>query len=240
MFEKSAFLYDVYYSFLDYATASSELHALIQQLNPNAKTLLDVACGTGKYLENLREHYQVEGLDILPDLLEIARERCPEVPFHQGDMVDFNLGHRFDVVTCLFCSIGYVKTIENAELAVACMARHLRPGGILVVEPWVSPENCWINRVSAEFTDKPNLKIVRMYTHKIEGRTSVFDINYLVGTPEGVTYFKEREQMGLFTHEEYIRAFEKAGLTVSHYDRGLFPKHNYGLYIGLNNKLESK
>lgn len=234
MFEKSAKFYDAYYSFLDYPTASKELHTLIQQFNPSARTLLDVACGTGKHLESLREHYQVEGLDILPDLLEIARERCPEVPFHQGDMIDFDLGRRFDVVTCLFCSIGHLKTIENAELAVANMARHLQPGGILVVEPWVSPEKCWTNRVTADFIDEPELKIVRMYTHEIEGRTSVFEINNLVGTPKGVTYFKELEVLGLFTHEEYIKAFEKADLEVFHLDRGLFPKHNYGLYIGLS------
>lgn len=237
MFEKSAALYDSYYSFLDYSTASLELRSIIRQLDPNAETLLDVACGTGKYLKNLRKYYRVEGLDINPELLDIARERCPGVPFHELDMVKFDLGNKFDVVTCLFVSISYVKTIENAEAAVASMARHLNPGGILIIEPWVSPENCWTDKVTAEFTESTDLKIVRMYTHEIEGKISVFDINYLVGTPEGVSYFKERQELGLFTHEEYTDAFEKAGLSVTHYDRGLFPKHNYGLYIGINGRL---
>ncbi len=237
MFEKSSNIYDEYYSFLDYSAASGKLHTLIQQFNPKANILLDVACGTGKHLEYLKEHYQVEGLDMNPDLLEISRKRCPEVPFHQENMIAFNLTHKFDVITCLFCSIGHVKTIENAEMALACMAHHLRPGGILIIEPWVSPENCWTNKVTADFVDKPDLKIVRMYTHEIEGRVSVFDINYLIGTPQGVKYFKEREEMGLFTHEEYIDMFEKAGLEVSYDEQGfLFPKHKYGLYIGFKNK----
>jgi SAM-dependent methyltransferase len=232
MFEQSAALYDAYYGFLDYVTAAAELRALIRQLHPGATSLLDVACGTGKYLEHLRGDYRVEGLDLLPGFLEIARQRCPGVPFHQGDMADFRLGHRFDVVTCLFCSIGHMKTVEDVERAVACMARHLESRGLLIVEPWISPEKCWTNRVTADFTDLPDLKIVRMYTHEIEGRASVFDINYLVGTPQGVRHFTEREELGLFTHEEYTRAFEKAGLAVAHHDRGLFPKHNYGLYVG--------
>ncbi len=237
MCEKSAYIYDECYSFLVYSAASRKLHAIIQQLNPNTKTLLDVACGTGKHLELLNEHYQVQGLDINPDLLEIARKRCPEVPFHQENMVAYNLAQKFDVITCLFCSIGHVKTIENAKIALACMARHLRSGGILIIEPWVSPERCWTNRVTADFTDEPELKIMRMYTHEIEGRVSVFDINYLIGTPQGVKYFKEREEMGLFTHEEYIDMFEKAGLEVSYDEQGfLFPKHIYGLYIGFKNK----
>ena len=84
--------------------------------------------------------------------------------------------------------------------------------------------------------DKPELKIVRMYTHEIEGCVSVFDINYLIGTPQGVRHFIEREELGLFTHDEYVEAFKKAGLEVSHFDKGLFPKHNYGIYIGVNNR----
>ena len=62
IFERSAHIYDAYYRFLDYPAASRQLYALIQQLNPNAKTLLDVACGTGKHLECLRE--QVYGLPV--------------------------------------------------------------------------------------------------------------------------------------------------------------------------------
>jgi len=234
MFEKSAYIYDAYHSFLDYSAASEKLQALIQRYNPKAETLLDVACGTGKHLEALRGRYCVEGLDLSADLLEIASKRCPGVILHLGNMVDFDLGRRFDVVTCLFASIAYVKTIENAERAVACMARHLQPGGILVVEPWVSPENCWTNRVTADFTDEPGLKIARMYTHEIEGHVSVYDINYLVGTPQGIMYFRESEELGLFTHEEYIGSFRKAKLEMS-YDKEyeLFPKHKYGIYIGV-------
>ena len=235
MFEKSASYYDTIYQHLDYSEACLRLQKTVFRLNPSAKTLLDVACGTGKHINYLRNHYNVEGLDILPSLLSIARERCPDVIFHEGDMVDFELDHKFDVVTCLFCSIGYTKSIGNAEAAVAHMARHLKPGGILIVEPWVTPEACWSNKVTAELTETPDLKVSRMYTHEIRGTVSVFEKNYLVGTPEGVAYFVETEELGLFTHEEYVGAFNKSGLAVSHYDEGLFPGHDYGLYVGIKN-----
>ena len=201
--------------------------------NTSSKTLLDIACGTGKHVEILQNHYQVQGLDINLNLLKIARQRCPEVPFHQKNMTAFDLGQKFDVITCLFCSIAYVKTIKNAEMALACMARHLQPGGIIIIEPWVNPENCWVNKVNADIVDKPELKIVRMHTYKVENQVSVFDYNYLVGTPEEVKYFKERSELGLFTHRQYIQMFEKAGLEVSFYDTDIFPKHKYGLYIGI-------
>src|SRR4030095_7263880 len=113
MFTKSAQFYDALYHFKDYAAAAEQLHALIQETCPGASTLLDVACGTGKHLEYLRAYYRVEGLDLNAQLLEVARKRCPGVLFHQGNMVDFNLDRSFDVVTCLFSSIGYVKTVDN-------------------------------------------------------------------------------------------------------------------------------
>ena len=229
MFTKSAHYYDALYHFKDYTTASRQLHAFIQQRNPNARTLLDVGCGTGKHLEVLRGFYQVEGLDVNPELLKVAQGRCPEVRFYKEDMTSFELGATYDVVTCLFSSIGYVKSVNNMEKAVARMARHLKPGGLLIVEPWFSPETYWVGKITAHCVDQPDLKIAWMYTSEIDGRVSVFDINYLVGTPDGVNYFTEKHEMGLFTHEEYLKAFEEAGLDVSHDLTGLFGR---GMYTG--------
>ena len=227
-YTKTAKFYDALYRFKDYAAAADQLHTLIQQFNPNAKTLLDVGCGTGRYLEYLRNTYQVEGLDLSEDMLVIARERCPEVPFHCHNMVDFNVGHTFDVIISLFSAIAFVKTIENVERAIDCMTRHLCPEGIMVIEPWISPEKYWRNKVVANFVDEPELKIAWMYTHEIEGSVSVFDVNYLVGTPQGVEYFTERQEMGLFTHEQYLQAFQKAGLEVDYDMKGLFGR---GMYV---------
>jgi ubiquinone/menaquinone biosynthesis C-methylase UbiE len=231
LYTKSAKFYDALYSFKDYTATSDKLHRLLQQLVPDAESLLDVACGTGKHLEYLRSYYHVEGLDLNPDLLSIARRRCPGVPFHQANMVDFRLDHECDVITCLFSSIGYVKTVENLERTVSNMARHLTPGGVVVVEPWFTPESYWTGTITANFVDDPDLKIAWMYTSKVEERVSVLDINYLVGTPAGIDHFDERHEIGLFTREEYLGAFRGAGLETSYDAEGLFGR---GMYIGLN------
>lgn len=233
MYTRSAKLYDALYHFKDYAAASRQLHALLRQHNPNAEILLDVACGTGKHLEYLRDCYQVEGLDLNPDLLEVARERCPEVTFHQADMINFRLDHQFDVVTCLFSSISYVKTVENLEQTVSNMAYHLKPGGVAIVEPWFTPQSYWTDTITANFVNEPELKIAWMYTSKVEGQVSILDINYLVGTPQGVDHFTERHEMGLFSHEEYSEAFRRANLSVSYDSKGLFGR---GMYVGLKDR----
>jgi Methylase involved in ubiquinone/menaquinone biosynthesis len=234
MFTKSARFYDALYHFKDYAKAARQLHQLIQRDKPGARTLLDVACATGKHLEYLREYYDVEGLDLNPELLEIARKRCPEIPFHSGNMLDFKLGYEFDVVTCLFSSIAYVKTVENLNKAVANMASHLEPGGMLIIEPFLWPENYWTGTITANFVDQPQLKIAWMYTSEPpKDRIAAVDIHYLVGTPEGVDQFNELHEFGLFTHHEYLSAFRKAGMDVHHDPESLFKR---GVYWGVMSK----
>ena len=233
-YEKSSFLYDSYIPNADYKTASQNLKVLIQKLLPKARTLLDVGCGTGRHLEQLQNHFQVQGLELQQGFIDIARSRCTAISFHQGDMTDFDLGMKFDVVTCLFAAISYVKTLENLKKAVSCMASHLEPEGILIVEPWLFPDEYWTDKLSAEFINQDDLKITRMFITKLEGRVSVYDIHYLVGSSSGIEYFVEREELGLFTNKEYLSAFELTGLAHSYdKDGGLFgDEHNIGIYIG--------
>src|SRR5690554_4042599 len=122
MFTKSAAFYDALYHFKHYPAASRRLHELVRTIHPEARSLLDVGCGTGKHLETLQDFFEVERLDLNADLLEIARDRCPGVPLHLASMVDFRLDRSFDVVACLFSSIGYVRTVENLRSAIASMA----------------------------------------------------------------------------------------------------------------------
>jgi hypothetical protein len=144
-------------------------------------------------------------------------------------MTDFDLGCTFDVVTCLFSSIGYVKTLENLRLAIRCMASHLSPGGTLVIEPWFTPEDWRPGTVHALLIDEPELKIARVSTSFVKGRLSYFDLHYLIGTPEGTEHLVERHELGLFSVAEMQDALTDAGLGVTYYADGLTGR---GLYLG--------
>jgi SAM-dependent methyltransferase len=229
MFTRSARFYDAVYSFKDYAAEAAKVDALIHEHKPGARTLLDVACGTGKHLEHLRERYEVEGLDLDPNLLAIAAERLAGVPLHEGDMTSFDLGRRFDAVVCLFSSIGYAKTVEKLERAVTSMANHLEPGGVLLIEPWLTPDVWEDGHLGGVFVDEPDLKIARVNLAEREGRLSRFVFHYLVLTPEGVERFEEPHELSLFTHEEYLAAFRSARLDVEYDAEGLMGR---GLYVG--------
>lgn len=231
MFDKTAEFYDAIYSFKDYPEESKRVHEIIQARRPGASTLLDVACGTGKHIESLEAHYRCEGLDLDEGLLAVARRRNPEVPVHVGDMAEFDLDKTFDAVTCLFSAIGYALTDERLDSAIATMARHLEPGGVLVVEPWLSPDRWDPNhRLGAVFVDEPELKIARINHARREGDESILEFEYVIGTPDSMMRFNEVHKATLWPRSRYLEAFENAGLKAEHDEEGLMGR---GLFIGL-------
>jgi ubiquinone/menaquinone biosynthesis C-methylase UbiE len=230
VFSKTARYYDLLYSFKDYKGEAEQLWSVIRaHLGAEARRLLDVACGTGAHIEQLKAHLDVVGVDLDAQLLEIARQRNPTVPFYCADMTDLNLGQVFDVVTCLFSSIGYVRTIERLDMAIHCMARHVRPGGLLIVEPWFTPQEWHPHTVHAMLYEQDELKIARVNTSFVKGRLSYFDLHYLIGTPEGTEHLVERHELGLFEVDEMCAAYAKAGLDVTYDPQGLIGR---GLYVG--------
>jgi SAM-dependent methyltransferase len=231
VFARSARLYDaVYATMKDYRAEAERVRELVEARRPGARTLLDVACGTGAHLEHLARYYDVEGLDLDPDMLAVARERLPGVPLHEADMAAFELGRTFDAVVCLFSSIAYVRTVERLERAVASMAAHLEPGGVLVIEPWVLPEHWDARRLHAVFVDEPDLKIARMSVPPPLAREQTLEFHYLVATRDGVEHFTERHEIAMFTHDEYVGAVGAAGVRVEHDPDGLMGR---GLYVGV-------
>ncbi len=233
MFTETVAFYDAIYQARgkDYALESQELHEIIQKHKQSTgKTLLDVACGTGLHLQFFSRHYKCEGLDLDTEMLKVARERCKGIPLHQGNMIDFNLGEKFDVITCLFSSIGYVKTVENLNRAIATLTKHLTLGGLLIIEPWIYPERWKPGSVHSIFVDEPELKIARMNVSRTEGKVSVLEMHYLVGTPQGIHHFVENHEMGLFTHEEYQHSFHQSNLEIIYDKEGLTGR---GLYVGI-------
>jgi SAM-dependent methyltransferase len=216
----------------DYDRESEVLRALIEDERPGARTLLDVACGTGQHLARLRRSFRVEGVDLDPVMLAAARERLgPDLPLREGDMRDLDLGRRFDAVICLFSAIGYVVTLDGLRRAVAAMARHLTPGGVLLIEPWMPPGTFTTRRIHAQVVEQPELKIVRMSrVREARNRRCTMDFDILIGTPDGTERRKERHMLGLFADAEYQAAFRAAGLMVRH-DAELMPESR-GLYVG--------
>ena len=233
MYKESAHLYDIIYQNQgkDYAAEAGRIHELAQKYKKSTgNSLLDVACGTGLHAGYLKEYFQVEGVDLDEAMLQVAREKHSDISFYQGDMRTFDPGHPFDVVTCLFSAIGYM--LDNAQLqqAIGNMGKMLKPGGVMLVEPWFTPDVWKTGTVHTVFVDQPDLKIVRMNVSERKDNLSFFTFHFLVGTPTGIEHFTEYHELALFSHEEYLDSFRANHLEVAHDADGLYGR---GLYIGI-------
>ena len=231
---KSAEIYDaMYLAKKDYAKEAEQVHSLIEgHKHTDGNTLLDVACGTGLHAEGLKKWYDVEGLDLSEQQLAVARERLPDVTFYHGDMTKFDTGKQYDAVTCLFSAIGELLDIEQVNSAISTMASHLKPGGVLIVEPFLRPEQFKDGRIWSDFVDEPDLKVARMTTAERQGKIVNLTMHHMVGRPGKVEEFVEHHQEAMHSVEEYTQAFEQAGLNVSYDEEGLIGR---GLYVATKN-----
>lgn len=230
-YEASAHYYDEIYGEKTYRDEAEAVQRLMATHCPSAATLLEVGCGTGGHLEHLASWYDVHGVDLSREMISVAREKLKGIPLGQADMRDFDLGTTFDVVACLFSVIGYVESAEELDRSIACMARHLAPRGLLIVEPWLTPEQ-W--RVTGAVrggmrVDRQELKIARFYVPGVEGRFAILPFHHMVADRDGIRHFEETHRMFLATRAECRAAFERAGLYDVDYDEHALPR---GAWIG--------
>lgn len=209
----SARVYDILYDALfDAAAESKALHDLIQSRAPGADTLLDVACGTGRHLARLQRHYQVEGVDREAAMLREARLKLRGVRLSTGDLVDFSLPRRFDIVTCLFSSVAYVGTVPRLRRAVANLARHVRPGGLVIIDGWILPGDWVPGYVVVHQGQRDDLRVVRVSRSGRRGRLSTMEWHFLVADRKRTDHLVEHHELALFTRDEYLDAMSRAGL----------------------------
>jgi SAM-dependent methyltransferase len=140
---RHAMLYDLFYGDKPYAQEAEFVHLCIQRYRDgNTKRLLELACGTGNHALALEKYgYTITATDYSPDMLELAQGKAKKmdshVDFRWQDMRSLELtDHSFDVVICLFDSIGYVATNEALMKVLRGIHRCLRPGGLFIFEFW--------------------------------------------------------------------------------------------------------
>jgi ubiquinone/menaquinone biosynthesis C-methylase UbiE len=136
----TARVYDDIYAGKEYGAEAGQIRSLIRRYGPSrARSLLDVACGTGNHLAYFSRWFDCTGLDRTPAMLRVARRKLPRVRFVEARMETFDLDERFDAITCLFSAIAYVRNPQELRRTIRNLATHLNPGGVALVEPFFTP-----------------------------------------------------------------------------------------------------
>ncbi len=225
--------YDRIYSFRDYLDEAVRIQNLvIKYSETGGNTLLDVACGTGLHLKHLKDDFSCTGVDASKDMLKIARRNAKGVTFKEADMKTLNLGKQFDVITCLLSSIGYAKTNSNLERAIQNFSKHLKKGGLALIEP--SHANSFYVKGDPRMTiyDGKDAKIARINVSKIRQATASLQMHILIAERgKDAKYFIDRHELGLFGISNTLRLMKAAGLKSKYLKNGLMTGRE--LFIGL-------
>jgi len=232
MYREAARFYDVIHDGRG-RDADAEAGLVIGEIRrrcPAAATLLDVGCGTGAHLPRLATDFEVAGVDLSSQMLEVAAARAPGVSLQEGDFRTFDVGRTFDAVVCLFSGIGYLTEEEGLQQAVANMARHVAPGGVLLIEGWVEPEYWLGSTVNAESARRGDVAVARAVRSSRDGAHCEIHMRYVAATTTGLITIDEQHRMRLSDPAEFALAFERAHLTFERLPHMLHPGR--AVYVG--------
>jgi len=174
--------YDLLYEEKKYDQEVEYVHNLIHNYTfENANKLLDLGSGTGKHGKLFADKgYTVLGIERSKEMVAVAnKEKDKDFNSIQGNIVDFSLNKKFDVVTALFHVISYINNNQDLDYVFNNVHSHLNKGGVFIFDVWFSP---------AVFTQKPETRIKRLQNKDIEvvriaepvvhHQKNVVDVNY--------------------------------------------------------------
>jgi SAM-dependent methyltransferase len=187
VFTDYARYYDLLNRDKDYRREADFVHSLLRKFAPEAVSLLDLGCGTGRHDRILTEMgYQVTGIDLAEEMLEIARasrEGLPEnsLRFVRGDVRTVRVDALFDAVISLFHVMSYQTSNDDLRNTFATASRHLKGGGIFLFDFWYGP---------AVLTERPSVRVknfsgegmevVRIAQPDMHLDSNTVDVNYRI------------------------------------------------------------
>lgn len=117
---------------------------IFQRFKIRPKNVLDLCCGTGTALEIFADWgYTVAGLDQSAAMLAVAAKKLKgrKIKLYQKSLPKFKLldAHgkstcRFDLVTCFYDSLNYLKNARELKASFRSVFEHLEPGGWFIFD----------------------------------------------------------------------------------------------------------
>jgi daunosaminyl-N,N-dimethyltransferase/N-dimethyltransferase len=226
MYQALAEHYDRIYHNKPYAAEAEVVAGVLAGLGiPDGSRLLDAACGTGSHLQQLADRYQVSGFDLHPAMLEIARRKVPAAELWVGDLREFQVPEPFDAAVCLFSAIGYLLTREDLAACARCFAAAVRPGGVVLIEPWLTVAD-WKDGAPHLQTGPPDpdVLVARATVSQREGEFSIMPMNWMIARRNGpVEVVVDVHRMWLCPHETLLMTFREAGFDANLASAGFSP-----------------
>ena len=115
-------------------TLTADVAAVLARHHPDARTILDLGCGTARLLAQLhQQNLTGTGVDLQPHLIRWAQHAQPGLRLNVGDLRTVRLGSTYDVVICLGNTLSYLHTDAELSAAFNTIRVHSHPGTVLAV-----------------------------------------------------------------------------------------------------------
>tara|TARA_Y100000310_G_scaffold344508_1_gene457640 strand:- start:3042 stop:3797 length:756 start_codon:yes stop_codon:yes gene_type:complete len=183
--------------------------------------ILNLGCGTGMHDRRLVDlGFKVTGIDKSAEMIEIAKEKVPEANYIVGDMADFDLGEEFDVVICMFSSLGYLTEQDQIKSFFENVAGHLVDEGLLILDVWNALAVAKEPPTSREkIVEDGNLKIVRTSYPDLDMQNFVNNVRFEIKVYEGeklVDEYGEQHKVRFFLPLEIKQYMEEVDIRLLH------------------------
>ena len=140
---KSVYEIDIF--FKDYIAKNSKFSldrasALkIKLKNIKIASILDLACGTGLFLNEMYKNFDLKygiGLDLSDNMIKYAQKnyQSQKLNFVKGDMTNFSFEKNFDLITCNYDAINHLNLFEDWKKMFIKVYKHLNVGGYFIFD----------------------------------------------------------------------------------------------------------
>lgn len=183
---------------------------------PRIFTLLHLGCGGGHLDLTLKKYFTLLGVDLSPEMLQLARTLNPDVLYLEGDMRAVRLDQRFDAVL-IADSIDYM--LDEADLGAAFQTAwvHLRPGGLFITYAEETLERFENNRTESSthaLDDFEVTLIENLYDPVPADNTYEMTFIYLIRSAGKLEIEFDRHLAGIFPLATWTRLLAKTGFSV--------------------------
>ena len=193
-----------------WASFSENLANKYLQLVKSKKSLLDLGCGTGNFLQKMEDKFdKCVGVDLSSAMIDIAKNNCKKTVFYVQDITKFSFNEKFNLITCNFDMINHLINLEDWAKVFSKVYNHLTDDGVFVFDyNTISKFNKFNNTSGVLEKDECTINVENIKTdnNHMKMKFSIFDkVN------NQTTEFEETESF--FDDVDVIKALTSAGFS---------------------------
>jgi SAM-dependent methyltransferase len=205
--------YDLIFQQKDYDKEVEFIKSIIQKNSISKDSILDVGCGTGTHLYLLKDEFKtLYGVDVSKKILDIARKKIPDANFQEGNMQDFKIHNKFDVITCLYSVFNYNLDKKSAIKTLKNFYKHLKSHGILIIALY--NEKNTEKQTSLHIGEDEETKVAKINEFKYYPEEKILISNhFLIVKDKGKVDFdiEVEDKFRIFDFEEIEEIVKKSG-----------------------------